>query len=296
MLPRLLLLGIFTVAASAASAQSSSFNAPALADVRRAAQLVPGDLPTAVNLVRLNPFQAPMNYVLEGGTSERVDAAYPVFQIRFPRGWITVDAALDRQCMPDSRTFVDAQYDSIQHALREARLVVVTHEHHDHAVGIVRSPFLEQIRSHTLLTRPQLTWLREHPNHPTKLDSTSAGTYLVVDYDPLMPIAPGVVLIKTPGHTPGSQSVYVRLKSGQELLLAGDVAWNMAGIATLQHKPESSTRGFGGEDRSAISRELKWLQGLGSNGVYVLVSHDEARIKELLPRGILQSGYDFSVP
>jgi hypothetical protein len=104
-------------------------------------------------------------------------------------------AALDRRCVPDSPTFVDAQWDSIQLALREASLVVVTHEHHDHAVGIVRSPFLEQIRSHTMLTASQLESLREHPNDPCgKLDSNSAGSYLVVDYDSLLPIAPGVAL------------------------------------------------------------------------------------------------------
>jgi glyoxylase-like metal-dependent hydrolase (beta-lactamase superfamily II) len=90
-------------------------------------------------------------------------------------------------------------------------------------------------RTLMLLTPSQLKSLREHPNDPcVKLDTTGARSYLVVDYDPVLPIAPGVVLVKTPGHTPGSHVVYVRLKCGQEILLAGDGAWNMAGIATLQ--------------------------------------------------------------
>jgi glyoxylase-like metal-dependent hydrolase (beta-lactamase superfamily II) len=33
--------------------------------------------------------------------------------------------------------------------------------------------------------------------------------------------APGVVLIKAAGHTPGSQMVHVRLASGKEVMLVG---------------------------------------------------------------------------
>jgi glyoxylase-like metal-dependent hydrolase (beta-lactamase superfamily II) len=272
---------------------SGSYSAPLLSDVRRAAAVIPGDAPTAIHVVPLNPFRFPLAAMVEGGSAELADASNPVFQIRFPRGWIAVDAAMDRALVPESKTFSDEQYASIQAMLRDARLVVVTHEHDDHVAGVIRSPFLAAVQQHTLLTRTQLRSLTTSPNDPRiKLDSAAASRYLVLDYDPILPIAPGVVLIKAPGHTPGSQMVYVRLTSGSEVVLAGDVAWHSSGIAMQRQKPDSSTRSFGGEDRAAIATELRWLKDAMAAGVTVIVAHDQVNIASLVARGVLKQGFD----
>lgn len=76
--------------------------------------------------------------MVEGPPAEQAAAADPVFQIRFPRGWIAVDAAMDRALVPYSKTFSDEHYTSIQAMLRDARLIVVTHEHDDgHAATVI---------------------------------------------------------------------------------------------------------------------------------------------------------------
>ena len=275
--------------------QADHFNSELLPAVRRAASVIPGDAPTAVNFVLLNPFKVTLGYTIERGGTDSVAAGYPVFQIRFPRGWIVVDAALDRTFVPNSRTFVDADYRAIHEALRDARLVVVTHEHYDHVAGVLSSPFVTNIQAHTLLTKSQVQSLMVRPDNPRiKIDSTAAARYLITDYDPIMPIGPGVVLIKAPGHTPGSQIVYVRLASGSEIVIAGDVAWNMAGIDSLRQKPMTSTRGFGGEDRDAIAKELRWLHDVAGLQTVVLVSHDVARLNRLVAQGFLMPGFDFS--
>ncbi|MEO6525001.1 MAG: hypothetical protein ABIP93_00085 [Gemmatimonadaceae bacterium] len=274
-------------------AQRQPFSAPQLSELRRAATLVPGSAPLAIHVVSLNPFRLPLATLVEGGAAELVDAAMPVFQIRFPRGWITVDAALDRELVPKSTTFSDVQHASIQYALRDARLAVVTHEHDDHVAGVIRSPHLAAVQQHTLLTRAQVQSLRTTPNNPLlKLDSATAARYVVIDYDPYLPIAPGVVLIKAAGHTPGSQMVYVRLASGAEIVLAGDVAWHTSGVVTQRQKPDSSTRDFGGEDRTAVAEELRWLKELTSSNVTVVISHDQAVIRRLIARGVLHDGFD----
>jgi glyoxylase-like metal-dependent hydrolase (beta-lactamase superfamily II) len=278
---------------AANAAPVGSYSAPRLSDVRRAALLIPGDAPSAIHVVPLNPFRIPLAAMVEGGSAEQADASNPVFQVRFPRGWIAVDAGVDRALVPDSKTFSDEQYASIQSMLRDARLIVVTHEHEDHVAGVIRSPYLAAVQEHTLLTRAQLRSLMTAPNDPRiKLDSAAASRYFVLDYDPLLPIAPGVVLIKAPGHTPGSQMVYVRLASGSELVLAGDVAWHSSGIATQRQKPDSSTRDFGGEDRAAIATELRWLKDAMASGVTVIVAHDQANIASLVARGALKQGFD----
>ncbi|AHG88132.1 beta-lactamase domain protein [Gemmatirosa kalamazoonensis] len=285
------------LAPHALNAQADHYTSDLLPMVRRAAALPVGDAPTSVRFLLLGPWRDVLSTAVEGVPPDSVGAAYSVFQIRFPRGWAVVDAALDRSLVPESKraTFSDETYGQIQEALRDARLVVVTHEHHDHVGGALKSPHLAQIQSHTLLTRAQVRTLQERPNLPQiRVDSATAARYLVVDYDPIMPIAPGVVLIKAPGHTPGSQMVYVRLQSGRELLLVGDVAWNMANVRMQRQKPEASTRGFGGEDRDAIAKELRWLRDAEAAGVVVVAAHDVAWIDTLAARGALVRGFDFT--
>lgn len=290
------LAAIACLFASRLPAQVDPYAGGFLAAVRRAATLIPGESPTAVHVVSLNPFRVPIGSMVEGAP-DTANGAYPVFQIRFPRGWIAVDAAMDRELVRNSTTWSDETYGQIQTALRDARLIVVTHEHHDHVGGVIRSPHLARIQEHTLLNRGQIQSLLERPNNPLiKIDSATAARYLAVDYAALLPIAPGVVLIKAPGHTPGSQIVYVRLATGWEIVLAGDIAWHMSGIEKQLQKPLSSTQQFGGEDREAIEQQLRWLKSIAATETFVVVAHDEDWIKTLIGRGVLRRGFDFKNP
>lgn len=278
-------------------AQSQPYSGDFLPLIRRAATLIPGEYPSAVRVVSLNPFRVPVAFMVDSERNDTVNAAYPVFQIRFPHGWIIADAAMDREFEPESKTWSNETASQIQLALRDARLVVVTHEHHDHVAGVIRSPYLSRIQEHTLLNHQQVQSLIEHPNNPLiRIDSVVATRYLVVDYNVLLPIAPGVVLIRAAGHTPGSQIVYVRLASGKEIILAGDVAWHMSGIELQRQKPTASTQGFGGEDREAIASQLRWLKDISGPETVVVVAHDEDWIGMLIRRGILLRGFDFRHP
>ena len=204
-----------------------------------------------------------------------------------------VDAAEDRDFEPNNPTWSDSVYGRIQELLRDARLVVVTHEHSDHVAGVLRSPFRAKIQPHTLLTRAQVQTLMGRTNDPRiMIDSTGAARLVVLDYDPLMPIGPGVVLIKAPGHTPGPQLVYVRLQSGAEFIFAGDVAWNSAGIEMQRQKPEATLKYYGiTEDHNALADELRWLKDVARETT-VVVAHDGAQIEALVARGLIASGFD----
>ena len=132
--------------------------------------------------------------------ADTVSIDHVVFQVRFPRGWIVVDAAEDRDFEPNNPTWSDSVYGRIQELLRDARLVVVTHEHSDHVAGVLRSPFRAKIQPHTLLTRAQVQTLMGRTNDPRiKIDSTGAARLVVLDYDPLMPIGPAPDSSSLPG-------------------------------------------------------------------------------------------------
>jgi glyoxylase-like metal-dependent hydrolase (beta-lactamase superfamily II) len=277
--------------------QSNPYNESLLTEIRALASAVPGESPTALRFVTYAEWRGPAAYALERAPAESVDVTFPVFQIRYRRGWIVIDAGSDREVAGQEVTYSQERYGQVQQALRRARLILVTHEHHDHVAGVIRSPFLSEIVPKTLLNRAQVRTLLERPNVPAiRLDSIRASEYLTVDYDLLLPIAPGVVLIKAPGHTPGSQMVYARLSSGREIILAGDIAWLMRGVQDPQQKPDSTSRSLG-EDRAAIQRQLEWLRGLAtSSGIAVLPCHDRAWLDMSRQRGVLKEGLDFSAP
>ena len=287
---RIAILTALVLSTARAGAQDAPYSASFLATVRRAADVVPGERATSIGVSTPHVFTVTRAILVEGGSPDSVQIGQPAFQLRFPRGWIMVDASIDRKAAND-KAFSDETYRRIHEALRDARLVVVTHEHDDHAAGVVRSPFLADVQRHTMLTRAQMRALRDEMSDSSmRLDSAAASRYLVVDYDPIMPIAPGVVLIKAAGHTPGSQMVYVRLASGREFVLAGDVAWLTSGITEQKQKPEETTKSFGGEDRTAIAQQLEWLKALPAS-ITVIVAHDQPFIDGLVSRGVLRAGY-----
>jgi glyoxylase-like metal-dependent hydrolase (beta-lactamase superfamily II) len=282
--------------ASVSHGQANPYNESLLTRIRALASAVPGESPSDLRFVTYADWRGPAGSVLERAPAESVRVTFPVFQIRYRRGWVIVDAGSDREVAGEV-TYSQERYDQVQQALRLARLILVTHEHHDHVAGVIRSPFLSEIVPKTILNRDQVRTLLERPNVPAiKLDSTRAAGYLTVDYDLLLPLAAGVVLIKAPGHTPGSQMVYVRLSSGSEIVLAGDVAWLMRGIQDLRQKPESESRSLG-EDRTAIQRQLEWLRTLATTSeIAVLPCHDRAWLDRWRQRGVLKEGLDLTVP
>lgn len=247
--------------------------------------MVPGAAPKAVHFLVTNRFRLAAADLMETATKDSVFAANVVFQIAYSRGWIMVDAGQ----IPDSAVGKVASNKRVQEALSKASFNLVTHEHEDHVGGIIGSP-ARGIDGKTLLTAAQLHTLLTHPNVPAiRLDSARAALFREIDYGDILPIAPGVVLIKAAGHTPGSQMVYVRLASGREIVLAGDVAWLSAGVELRRQKPESVSREIG-EDRNALAAQLEWLHDISSQGVNVVVAHDAAQLSALATRGVLRNG------
>lgn len=257
--------------------------------------MIPGTLPGSIHVLRLASGVVPQAAFLDGGSTEPFHVAFSVFQIRFTDGWIMVDSGIDQNTFaargpgPNLKIRQD-DYEVIQRALAEARAIVITHEHDDHVAGVIRSP-ARDIAPKTLLTRDQVQMLIEHPLNPAvRLNATSKDKYCIIDYDLVYPLAPGVVLIRAPGHTPGSQMVYVHLSSGKEILLIGDITWAMAGIELQRLKPEATSKLLG-EDRTAIKMEMGWLRNV-TGRLNLVNSHDADSIAAQIKQGVLVNGLD----
>jgi len=260
--------------------------------------MIPGTPPGSVHALRFVSHEAPQSESIDGGSNELIRGTLSVYQIRFTDGWIMVDAGIDQSTFAlriPGATIPQDKYELIQRALVGARSIVLTHEHDDHVAGVIRTPARDIIAPKTLLTRAQVQTLIEHPNNPAiRLAASSSDKYCVIDYDLLYPLAPGVVLIKAPGHTPGSQMVYVRLASGKEILLIGDITWAMAGIELQRQKPEGVSKDLG-EDRAAIQKEIEWLHN-ATGKLNLVNSHDDDSIAAQIKQGVLEDGLDLQRP
>jgi glyoxylase-like metal-dependent hydrolase (beta-lactamase superfamily II) len=283
--------------AAPAPAQANPYSDSLLVAVRALAHAVPGALPVAVGYLSVADDSSPESDAVDGAPKTRIFEVTPVFQVRYRAGWVMVDAGMSHEAAGPAGPYYQDRYDRIQAALRKARLIVATHEPGDHVDGIVRSPYADEIAPKTMLTTAQLHTLLSKPaTDRYALDSTRARRYIAIDYDRVLPIAPGIVLIRAPGHTPGSQIVYVKLASGRELMLVGDIAWHQAGIDMQRQKPDSVSRELS-EDRVSIGEQLAWLKHtVAPAGIAFAVSHDGTALQALARRGILTEGLDLSAP
>ena len=112
-------------------------------------------------------------------------------------------------------------------------------------------------------------------------------------YDRLLVIAPGVVLIRAAGHTPGSQMIYVVLADGQEYIFMGDVA-SMADNVRLTHLRSRLVTDFmTHDDRSAELAQTRALHALSLSDpkIALVPGHDAQAIGDFERRGLLKVGF-----
>ena len=148
------------------------------------------------------------------------------------------------------------------------------------------TPDFAALAGKTVLTRTQVNTLLNEPQMPEiKLSPEQAARFIVVDYDTYYPFAPGMALIKAPGHTPGSQMIFVSLQSGKEYLFAGDVAWHMDGVREIKGKDAPWIT----EPEDTMLAELTWLNGLMKSepNLTIVISHDEEQRLDYIKRGLL---------
>jgi glyoxylase-like metal-dependent hydrolase (beta-lactamase superfamily II) len=264
---------------TAAQAPSPVWSAN-LDDIRRVAAMIPGPRPLRINMLKFAESHRTKNFSVQGAPAEPSVQARTVFQVVYGDGTVMIDSGMDRQVHSFfGRGVVEPYFPDaakeVERALLNAKSIIVTHEHGDHAAGVIRGPLVDRLAPKTILTRTQVDMLLTHPQMPEiKLTPAMAARYNVVDYDKYMPYGPGMALIKAPGHTPGSQMVYVALDSGREYLFIGDVAWHMDSVRQIKGKDAP----WVAENKEQIMAELRWLNNVmrtEKNLVIVASHYDE---------------------
>lgn len=264
-----------------------------LTKLRAAASSIPGERPGELRVERLTTFHMPEAVVVTGGRWGLTDMEVYAYQLVFPDRTIIVDTALNeplaKEMMGDA--YDNAAWTRLERAMLAASEIYVTHEHADHLGGLTAILSSTTAIARARLTREQL----DHPDRlePGKIPEAAKAQLKPLEYEGLRAVAPGVVLIKAPGHTPGSQLVFISLATGKEILLTGDTAWHVENIDRVAQPPRLVTYLGLKNDRGANACQLAAIRALGAADpkVGIMPGHDAPRMKELEKQGFVERGF-----
>ena len=248
-----------------------------IAQLRQLADSMPGDKPVRLEGELTASRSLPRDLFAAGAGLKREPIAIMAWRLWVPGGKsVMIDSGVtsaDAGAMGIERTSPASQA-RIEHALREAALVLFTHEHPDHQAAALRLaggiPAGAQFNSAQLPPSPlaqTLPWPHVALPAPTILGNTPQA------------VAPGVVVIPAGGsHTPGSQMIYARLADGRELLFTGDIATLRFSWQDLRARSRLISQYFAPENRHEVYAWLKTIRQLKAEAprMEVIAGHDQS--------------------
>jgi N-acyl homoserine lactone hydrolase len=148
----------------------------------------------------------------------KLELADPCFLVQHPRGYLLWDAGL-----PPSASYppLNEQLRTLGLAADEISLLAFSHLHFDHVGNANMFP-----RATWLMNRAELAWAEAEPAHfsmePALFSAHHNATTRMIDGDHDVFGDGRVRIFHVPGHTPGSQVLWLKL-AHQTILLSGDL-------------------------------------------------------------------------
>ena len=261
--------------------------------LRAAANRSPGPKPTSISVETIARGTLPATFLVAGAGFGDQHQGVHSFRANRKGGAIIIDTGMDAKSAKAMKVYtLDAvAQNRVYRELEKAAAIVVTHEHLDHIGGFLTSPNWTAVSARAFISRAQF----DHPEftEPLKWPEGSRVRLRPLNFGPVTQLAPGVVLVQAPSHTPGSQIVFVQLDDGREYLFTGDIS----SMDQNWRETRARSRLVGdllvGEDRAAVFRWLKAFKAISdANPALTLVpTHDPDTINRLIAEGKISRGF-----
>jgi glyoxylase-like metal-dependent hydrolase (beta-lactamase superfamily II) len=227
---------------------------------------------------------------------DEVPMEFRAYQLVYADGRsIVVDAVHDAErhaAMPMMGEYDAQAFTRQTEAIRRADRILLTHEHWDHASGLRAVIGEAAVRERLWIPQAQRgsAAMREAGLSAAELADLPATGEVA-----MQAVAPGVVVIPMPGHTPGSQVVYVRRADGNEYLFLGDIVWNARNLRERRGKSRMISWVAGEApdallDQIAFFADLAAGSGRAPSSWRFVVAHDPEQNARLVAGGFLEAG------
>ncbi len=260
-------------------------------EARRLATARGDRLPTKIQSVIVAEGAFPANGVVAGETLFRKRSiVFTSSRVVYPDGFVIIDTAHDQAIQDEffsGNPFYQDKFEIVQNALEKAKLILITHEHMDHVGGISHAVHFDKIAPRVAMTKEQL----EGDLSDAKFPKGTTEQLKPLVYDQMISPEPGIVLIKAPGHSTGSQIIFVRLKDGKEFLFIGDIAWDMDNVTWVRGRPRIVSMLLK-EDRLAVRGQLEAIKKAAEKEKLIVVAaHDKDQWEDYVKKGWVEAGY-----
>lgn len=259
-----------------------------ITQLRELAAAMPGAAPDRVELEIVAYRRLPGNLFVAGSGMKRKLVGVMAWQLPVAGGKaIVIDSGLPKQAAAEMgmEHFDEQAQARINTAMLQAGTILITHEHIDHEGGMVA------LGNSEALAQARLNPDQVEGNRWTELLPWPQGARpqpSLAGSDPVA-VAPGVVVIPAPSHTPGSQMIFVRLADGREFLFAGDIATFAQNWRETRARSRLVGDWFAPEVRSEVFAWLRTIKAWKEQapGLVIVPGHDlNTMISTERPTGI----------
>lgn len=256
--------------------------------IRLMSQSIDGPLAQRIEVETLSHTFAPKIAMAAGTDWSQVDLVRNSFKVTFPNQSVLIETGQSRANAMrfGADSYDDEAWQRMLEAMTSAHIILITHGHADHAGGLLELAGNEGVRVAARLNANQIEAMKSGGLAATAFKPT-------LEADEPLAIAPGIVVIPAPGHTPGSQLVYVKLQDGREYLFVGDTASLADNVRLLRPRSRYVMSNMSGDDRLAVFLQSRAIQVLLNQEpqIYLVPGHDATETEHLIDRGAIGRGF-----
>jgi glyoxylase-like metal-dependent hydrolase (beta-lactamase superfamily II) len=192
-----------------------------------------------------------------GSLFDRRNSAVTAVLVKHPRGDLLIDAGfghdIDRQFRLESRALrMITRYERLQPAADQLqamgyprsalRAILLTHAHWDHVSGVADFP-----GTPVWVTRAERRYITDGGVRMAVARSEAGARDEDYDFDDTPYFGfprsrdiygdGSIVVVPSPGHTPGSVIIFVTLPTKERYAFVGDLVWQLEGITLRRERP-----------------------------------------------------------